>query len=218
MGKSAADKEMDYNYSRLGSEQEQANLNRELQKYLQNSQQQFESGESRLSREFQGQESDKSRELQKYLQQIQNQFSGSESQKSREFEQGIFNQKVGLNKGYGDLGSKDQEMGEQQFLNQSSEENPFLQSYMKAYLNNSLPEQQRQMNQVNANLASSGVRGGQAATLSNRAAGDFNNQLYSNLNQLQFNDAQQKQNQRAQYFSSKANAGQNRKLNPAFGV
>ena len=69
-------------------------------------------------------------------------------------------------------------------------------------LKNESPALQKAAAQQSANLAQSGVRGGQAATLLNRGTGEMANTAESNIDQLIANDASQREAQSAAYESA----------------
>lgn len=63
--------------------------------------------------------------------------------------------------------------------------------------------------QMQANLYTSGVRGGQAATLMNRGMGQLARNAQSDINQLQYNDRNNKRNMLGNYFANNAAASRN---------
>jgi hypothetical protein len=64
--------------------------------------------------------------------------------------------------------------------------------------------QQEGMRQYGSNLAAQGVRGGQAATLMNRQAGQTTRGMQQDLTKLYYDDARERRVFRAPYFSTKA--------------
>lgn len=70
--------------------------------------------------------------------------------------------------------------------------------------------------QVQNELAQQGVRGGQATTLANRATGELNRNLQSDLNNLVYDEASRRQNSRLNYYSNKASTPWN-ELSSTYG-
>ena len=77
-------------------------------------------------------------------------------------------------------------------------------SQMKTDIANKSSEAQRQNRlQVQNNLNASGVRGGQAAILQNRATGELDRDLGRDVNSLAYDEASNRQNSRLGYYGTK---------------
>ena len=93
---------------------------------------------------------------------------------------------------------------EEQFLQATGEKNPLQEGMMKDIQQQAARAQQQAAGQSAANLARSGVRGGQAATLMNRATGDVAQQFGQEQRQLAYQDYLRRQQAREQYYGNKA--------------
>lgn len=97
--------------------------------------------------------------------------------------------------------------GEESLMKETESAAPELQKMMSDYAAENLLGQQENRKVVNLNLANQGVRGGQAATLANRASGDLNRGLSSDLNALAYDDAIKRRGERTKYAADKAAMG-----------
>lgn len=93
---------------------------------------------------------------------------------------------------------------EPQFLTEANTQLPELQQMQKDISQQSSEAQRQNRAQVQNELAEQGVRGGQAATLSNRATGELNRNLQRDYNQLAYDEAGKRQSSRLNYFGEKA--------------
>ena len=87
-------------------------------------------------------------------------------------------------------------------------ENPMLGQESKDIAAKNAQELQQGAGQMSANLAGSGVRGGQAATLLNRGTGGMAINAQEDVNQMKYQDAAQRQAAAMAYQAAKAGAGQ----------
>lgn len=93
---------------------------------------------------------------------------------------------------------------ESQYMNEANTPLAEL-TQMKSDIANQSSEAQRQNRlQVQNQLNASGVRGGQASILANRATGELNRDLQRDVNSLGYNEASNRQNSRLGYLSNKA--------------
>lgn len=104
-------------------------------------------------------------------------------------------------------GAELMESGEDQLMQGTSAAPPELQQIMKDYADNNLLGQTEARKSAALNLENAGVRGGQAATLMNRASGDLNRELSSDINKLAYDDAINRRSERNKYASGKASMG-----------
>ena len=93
---------------------------------------------------------------------------------------------------------------EPQYFQEAYSQLPELTQLVQDIANQSAEAQRQNRRQINANLAQQGVRGGQAAILSNRATGELNRDLQRDINQTVYNEAANRQNSRLNYFGDKA--------------
>ena len=99
--------------------------------------------------------------------------------------------------------------GEQAFYNNVNTQNPYLN-----VIGNDLKTQTNDMlnsgrNQMLAGMSQAGLRGGQLATQLNRGIGNMATTANQNLNQMMYNDINQRNNLKAAYDQAKALAGLN---------
>lgn len=99
--------------------------------------------------------------------------------------------------------------GEQAFYNNVNTQNPYLN-----VIGNDLKTQTNDMlnsgrNQMLAGMSQAGIRGGQLATQLNRGIGNMATTANQNLNQMMYNDINQRNNLKAAYDQAKALAGLN---------
>ena len=100
------------------------------------------------------------------------------------------------------------------FENSVNTANPELATMSKDIATNNAQELQQGASQMGANLATQGVRGGQAATLLNRGTGQQAITAQQNINQMKFQDAATRQAQQAAYQVAIAQTGQAASLRP----
>ena len=101
------------------------------------------------------------------------------------------------------------QVGEQAFYNNVNTQNPYLN-----VIGNDLKTQTNDMlnsgrNQMLAGMSQAGIRGGQLATQLNRGIGNMATTANQNLNQMMYNDINQRNNLKAAYDQAKALAGLN---------
>ena len=99
--------------------------------------------------------------------------------------------------------------GENQFLGSLNEANPALASYAKDIQDMGTQNIGRQQNIINQQLSRAGVKGGQAANLYGRQIGELQNNGMRDINKLAYEDAQNRANQKSQYFANKGQSGFN---------
>ena len=93
---------------------------------------------------------------------------------------------------------------EPQYLQEANTQLPELTQLVKDISAQSAEAQRQNRRQVETELAQQGVRGGQAATLANRATGELNRDLQRDINQTVYNEAANRQNSRLGYTQTKA--------------
>lgn len=138
----------------------------------------FASGESALGREF----------------------TSSEAQKARDFEKNSIEEAIAR-------GQALMQQGESQLMSVYDTPLQELQQMKRDIAEGNTEAQQQQRRQTNLSLAQQGVRGGQAATLSNRASGELSKNLNRDLNQLTLDEAQRRRDAKANYLTNKATTG-----------
>lgn len=97
--------------------------------------------------------------------------------------------------------------GEQGVLASTAQAPSELTQMKEDILSGQNKQMQAAANQAKANLAQSGVRGGQAATALNRATGDIASAAAQNVNQLAYQDAINRQAAKTNMYAQKAAAG-----------
>ena len=158
------------------------------------------------------------------------QSNSQESALDRAFQQAQQDKTLGYNQknidqtraDYGSLigrGQTDARSAEQQFMDETSKALPEVSALQESVRRNALPEQQEAMNQFRTTLNQNGVRGGQAATLLNRATGQLNRGLSQDVNQIALDEASKRQAARTGFLTNKAGTGQKAALSspPSFG-
>ena len=161
------------------------------QKQLQQ-QQGFEAGQAGLSREEQAREFNASNALQ--TSQFEQNKALSEARKAAY--QNMIN-----------AGSTQQQQGENQLMSETSNAPPELLQAEQDIQNRTAEGIQAGQNQMQANLAQQGVRGGQAATQLRRGVGEMAIGGMRDVNQMKADDAARRQSLRAAYLASKASQG-----------
>ena len=96
------------------------------------------------------------------------------------------------------------DLAEGQFMQEANTPLAELGKIQSDIANQSAEAQRQNRLQVENQLNSSGVRGGQAAILANRATGELNRDLQRDVNQLGYNEASNRQGSRLNYLSQKA--------------
>jgi hypothetical protein len=96
---------------------------------------------------------------------------------------------------------------EARLFSETESELPELGVLRDSILQGATKEQEMARNAMRANLAQSGVRGGQAATLLNRGTGELNQELIKDLNQLSYDEALNRRQTRSNYLGNKASTG-----------
>lgn len=97
--------------------------------------------------------------------------------------------------------------GEQQFLGETANPLAELGAAKEGALTGNAAALQQGAGQMKANLAQSGVRGGQAATLLNRGTGQQSVDANQQINQMAMDEASQRRQMRAGLMGQKAGAG-----------
>lgn len=96
------------------------------------------------------------------------------------------------------------EAGEKQFLGETGQALPELQAYAQDVRRGATEEQEAARRQMETDLARSGVRGGQAATLQARGIGKMGTDLSRAINEMALKEAETRRGYRAPYFGQKA--------------
>ena len=134
-----------------------------------------------------------------------------ESIENRKSQEKMFDTQLAYQKALDTLGrQKGEELmasGEKQLMEGTESAPDELQQIMSDYAAENLLGQQEGRRAFDLNLENSGVRGGQAATLKNRASGDVNRGLSSDINKLAYDDAVARRSERNKYASDKAAMG-----------
>lgn len=99
--------------------------------------------------------------------------------------------------------------GEGQFLGALNEPNPAMSAYAKDIQDMGQQNIGRQQNIINQQLGRAGVKGGQAANLYGRQIGELQQGGQRDINKMAYEDAQNKANQKSQYFANKGQSGFN---------
>lgn len=99
--------------------------------------------------------------------------------------------------------------GEKQFLGQMEEPNKALGQYQQDVENLGNQQIGRQQNIINQQLGRANVKGGQAANLYGRQIGELQQAGMRDVNKLAYEDAMNRQNQKATYFANKGQSGFN---------
>jgi len=99
--------------------------------------------------------------------------------------------------------------GEGQFLGSLNEANPAMGAYAKDIQDMGQQNIGRHQNIINQQLGRAGVKGGQAANLYGRQIGELQQGGMRDINKLAYEDAQNKMNQKSQYFANKGQSGFN---------
>jgi hypothetical protein len=120
-------------------------------------------------------------------------LKGDSAQKMAEYKQNV------MMKAYNEMLNRAKE-GETSFLAETAPDNPVTARMQDQIRGNAMEGQQDAANQMRANLAQKGVRGGQAATLLNRGTGDLARKGLQDVNQLGYQNLLTRQN----YFANKA--------------
>lgn len=102
--------------------------------------------------------------------------------------------------------------GETAFNNIVNTQNPYLAVMQRQLNDNTNKNLNMGRNQLNLALAQQGLRGGQAATQLNRGIGDMTTQANQDLNNMIYDEEQQRRNLQAAYNQAKALAGVNANL------
>ena len=102
----------------------------------------------------------------------------------------------------------DFESGESAFLNEANTQLPELEMMENDIANQNATALNNASNQIRSNLAVGGVRGGQAGTLQNRAMANMGVDAQRDLNNLKFNEANQRAVERRNYQQNKASQAQ----------
>ena len=112
-------------------------------------------------------------------------------------------------------GATQMEQGEAELGNLTSKPLSELEQAKKDVLAGSARGIQQASGQMQANLASQGVRGGQSATLLNRGTGEMGIETQENLNKMSVDEAEQRRNAMLDYMKNKGLNAQNATLRPA---
>jgi len=134
--------------------------------------------------------------------------NAKQAEQQRKMEMDMFNARRGA---YNDLinrGRGDMQAGETAFLNEANTQLPELQTMQNDMLSGNAAALNQGSAAMRANLATQGVRGGQAATLMNRGAADMAVNAQRGMNEMAFNEAAQRASERRAYQSQKAHMGQ----------
>ena len=102
-----------------------------------------------------------------------------------------------------------QQTGEQELNNVINSQNPYLNIINQDLKNQTNDTLNSGKNQMLAGMTQAGLRGGQLATQLNRGIGTMATQANQNLNQMMYDEAQQRRNLQAAYNQAKALAGLN---------
>jgi len=129
----------------------------------------------------------------------------TEQQKQSEIRKKAYEQAVAT-------GSAQMAQGEQGFMGSINEANPELDTMSNDIANGNARALSQGAGQMSANLATQGVRGGQAATLLNRGTGSQAISAQENINQLKYQDAATRAAQLRAYQAAKSQAGQSASL------
>lgn len=97
--------------------------------------------------------------------------------------------------------------GEQQFLNELAQSPKELEDLKESLTNQTNELLQGYAKQSAANMAQQGIRGGQASIAQKRATGEVAQSGLRDLTNLAYQNAMNRQQQRANYFSNKAQTG-----------
>ena len=96
---------------------------------------------------------------------------------------------------------------ESQLMQETSSAPPELQKLMQDIANNATRAQADAAKQGNLALAQQGVRGGSAAILSQRAAGDLSQKMGQDANKLAYDDVVRRSSERTKYLGQKGATG-----------
>ena len=105
-----------------------------------------------------------------------------------------------------------QTAGENALFSSLNKQNPYLNQMAYDLQTNTNDILNAGRNQVQAGLAQQGIRGGQAGTLLARSVGNMSNQANQDLNNMMYNDIQQRKALAEAYNQAKALAGLNATL------
>ena len=105
-------------------------------------------------------------------------------------------------------GSSEMGEGENALTTEANTANPELEQQEKDIASGNAKQLQQGASQMGANLATQGVRGGQAATLLNRGTGEQSIEAQKNINQLKYQDAATRAAELRAYQAAKAARGQ----------
>lgn len=108
------------------------------------------------------------------------------------------------------LGRGEQQYGEGEsaFLSAAEAENPELAAMQSEIEKGTAKSLQQGAGQLQAELAKSGVRGGQAARLLGRGVGEMTEKGLSDITQLKYSDVAQRAAEKRAYLAAKAGRGQ----------
>ena len=129
----------------------------------------------------------------------------AENKRQFDTRQSAYNQSVAT-------GSAQMIKGEQGLMDSINGANPELSAMSNDIANGNARALQQGAGQMSANLATQGVRGGQAATLLNRGTGSQAVSAQENINQLKYQDSATRAAQLRAYQAAKAQAGQSATL------
>ena len=108
-----------------------------------------------------------------------------------------------LSRGQGQMGA-----GEQSLISEANTPSAMLGQETQDIRAKTAQQLQQGQSQMGANLAAQGVRGGQAATLMNRGAGEMATTAQQGINQMKYEDEASRQADLRAYMAQKARAGQ----------
>jgi hypothetical protein len=109
-------------------------------------------------------------------------------------------------------GGQQQQAGEASFLNETGAPLAELGQAKQDVLSGGAEGLNQASGQMAANLATGGVRGGQAATQMRRGIGQMGTDTQRQINEMAVNDAQSRRQMRGGFFGQKASAGQQANL------
>lgn len=149
-----------------------------------------------------------SRALQTALQSSSQNFTGAQNDLDRKLQEMLFGTKQktvdsAIAQGQGQMAS-----AEGAFTEANSAPPPELTAYQDAIRQGATREQEQAQNTFKNQLSQQGVRGGQAATLLNRATGEFNQGLSKDVNQVALDAALERQRNKSNFYGNKAATGQ----------
>lgn len=105
-----------------------------------------------------------------------------------------------------------QQEGEDAFYNNANNPNSYLGVMQRQINDNTNKSLNMGRNQLNTALAQQGIRGGQAGIQLARGLGNMTNQANQDINNMMYNDEQQRKNLQMAYEQAKALAGVNANL------